>query len=123
MTLHMWASAVKGALDVLYQCKSVLTQGKIAGHHFHFTDSRARPPSRTLIDPLAAFTIALQSPSLDVFSHAVDQARQAAEQTKNLEARAGRGAYVNQKVLAESGVPDPGAWGVWTTLNALLSEK
>ena len=65
----------------------------------------------------------LQSPSSDAFSHAVEEARQAAEQTKNLEARAGRGAYVNQKALAESGLPDPGAWGVWTILNGLHGKK
>ncbi|KAF8332086.1 Dak1 domain-containing protein [Cantharellus anzutake] len=100
--LDVWASAAKEALKALYQY------------------TLARPPSRTLIDPLAAFTLALQSPSSESFPHAVEEARKAAEQTRTLEARAGRGAYVNQQALTESRVPDPGAWGVWIILNALL---
>ncbi|KAG8918917.1 Dihydroxyacetone kinase 2, partial [Tulasnella sp. 417] len=70
--------------------------------------TRARPPSRTLIDPLTAFVEALPNGLLG----AVDAAKRAAEETKKLPAKAGRAAYVNQDDLAKANVPDPGAFGV-----------
>ncbi|KAG9045310.1 Dihydroxyacetone kinase 2 [Tulasnella sp. UAMH 9824] len=70
--------------------------------------TRARPPSRTLIDPLTAFVEALPNG----LRGAVDAAKQAAEDTKKLAAKAGRAAYVNQEDLTKANVPDPGAFGV-----------
>ncbi|KAG8922037.1 Dihydroxyacetone kinase 2, partial [Tulasnella sp. 417] len=70
--------------------------------------TRARPPSRTLIDPLTAFVEALPNGLLG----AVDAAKRAAEETKKLPAKAGRAAYVNQDDLAKANVPDPGTFGV-----------
>lgn len=81
-----------------------------------WADTRARPPSRTLVDPLDAFTASLPSKGL---SAAADDAYAAAEKTKELVAKAGRGAYVNQEDLKKREVPDPGAWGVWRILDAL----
>lgn len=76
-------------------------------NHYH-SDTRARPPSRTLIDPLTAFVEALPNGLLG----AVDAAKKAADETKKLPAKAGRAAYVNQEDLAKANVPDPGAFGV-----------
>jgi len=99
-TANVWSKAVTEALSVLYKY------------------TRARPPSRTLVDPLAAFTEAfLSSPSN--FSKAVDAAHAAAEATRYQQATVGRSAYVDRRVLEEQNVPDPGAWGVWVILNAL----
>lgn len=53
-------------------------------------------------------------------AQAVEAAQLAAEETKNMVAKAGRGAYVDQKLLADAAVPDPGAWGVAVLLKALF---
>jgi len=79
------------------------------------TYTRARPPSRTLVDPLAAFVQELgQGKDLKT---AVDKAAEAAENTKNLEAGAGRAAYVEREKV--KGIVDPGAQGVRVILEAL----
>jgi len=80
------------------------------------TDTRARPPSRTLVDPLEAFIQSLPSKGL---SGAADDAQAAADKTKELVAKAGRGAYVNQEDLKKREVPDPGAWGIWRLVDGL----
>lgn len=80
------------------------------------TDTRARPPSRTLVDPLEAFVTSLPSKGL---SGAADDAHAAADKTKELVAKAGRGAYVNQEDLKKREVPDPGAWGIWRLVDGL----
>lgn len=54
---------------------------------------------------------------------AVKAAQDAADKTRHLVAKAGRGAYVDQDRLKESDVPDPGAWGVWVILNALIGQQ
>jgi dihydroxyacetone kinase len=46
------------------------------------------------------------------FQDAVRAAGQAAEATKNMEAKAGRSAYVEGDKLKQEQIPDPGAWGV-----------
>lgn len=79
-------------------------------------DTRARPPSRTLVDPLDAFVASLPSKGL---SSAAEDALAAADKTKELVAKAGRGAYVNQEDLKKREVPDPGAWGIWRILDGL----
>jgi len=79
-------------------------------------DTRARPPSRTLVDPLEKFIESLPSKGL---SRAADEAKAAADTTKELVAKAGRGAYVNQDDLKRSAVPDPGAWGIWRIVDGL----
>lgn len=94
---------VEGLTERLYSCVS---------------DTRARPPSRTLVDPLAAFNEAFSSRPSD-FSAAVDAAHVAAEATRHQQATAGRSAYVDRAILEGRGVPDPGAWGVWVILGAL----
>ncbi|KAG9019187.1 Dihydroxyacetone kinase 2 [Tulasnella sp. 427] len=70
--------------------------------------TRARPPSRTLIDPLTAFVEALPNG----LPGAVDAAKKAADDTKKLAAKAGRAAYVDQEDLTKANVPDPGAFSV-----------
>jgi dihydroxyacetone kinase len=80
------------------------------------SDTRARRPSRTLVDPLDAFTDAIQLMTLE---QAIQKAHQAAENTRDLVALAGRSAYLNQEELARRRVPDPGAWGVWRILDGI----
>lgn len=100
LTGTVWTTALVSALDKLY------------------TYTRARPPSRTLIDPLAAFVEALQNGS--DLKGAIKVAGDAAEGTKDIEAKAGRSAYVEGKHLKEQKVPDPGAWGCKIILDNLL---
>ena len=83
-------------------------------------DTRARPPSRTLVDPLEAFIGALPKKGL---ASAADDAHAAAEKTKELVAKAGRGAYVNQEDLKSRQVPDPGAWGIWRIVDGLRGHE
>jgi dihydroxyacetone kinase len=97
----VWAQAAQSALDTLY------------------TYTRARPPSRTLVDPLAAFVAQLQAPDTTL-KQAVRSAAEAAERTKELEAKAGRSAYVEGDRLRDQAVPDPGAWGIKVILEALI---
>ncbi|EIW79314.1 dihydroxyacetone kinase [Coniophora puteana RWD-64-598 SS2] len=96
-TSATWEKALRGALDRLY------------------TYTRARPPSRTLVDPLAAFVSNLSQG----FTFAVKAAGSAAEETANLAAKAGRSAYVEGERLRAEKIPDPGAWGVKVVLEAL----
>ncbi|KAG8698669.1 Dihydroxyacetone kinase 2 [Ceratobasidium sp. 395] len=95
-----YASAASFALDRLY------------------TYTRARPPSRTLIDPLEAFIKSLGDESVGL-ERAFEAAHLAAENTKNLPARAGRAAYVEAETV--KGICDPGAWGVRCLLQGLLN--
>ena len=83
-----------------------------------YTYTRARPPSRTLIDPLAAFVDAFSANPSDLRA-AVKKAADAAEATRDTEARVGRSAYVDAERLKQERVPDPGAWGVKVILEAL----
>ncbi|KAJ7634528.1 dihydroxyacetone kinase [Roridomyces roridus] len=96
-TPELWSDALSAALTKLY------------------TYTRARPPSRTLVDPLAAFV----SEYSQGFAKAVKAAGEAAEHTQDVDAKAGRSAYVDAGVLRGEKVPDPGAWGVKTILEAL----
>jgi len=89
-----WALALKLTLDNLY------------------TYTRARPPSRTLVDPLSAFIRTLSLGDGQNLRDAVSAASQAAEETKNLEAKAGRSAYIESDKLKREQIPDPGAWGI-----------
>jgi triose/dihydroxyacetone kinase / FAD-AMP lyase (cyclizing) len=79
-------------------------------------DTRARPPSRTLVDPLQAFVTVLGSKGLHA---AAEEAHKAAEATKEMVAKAGRGSYVNQEDLRKADIPDPGAWGIWRLVDGL----
>ena len=97
-TAQVWLDALKAALDKLY------------------TYTRARPPSRTLVDPLDAFITTFSPNSL---AQAVEAAASAAHKTQDIEAKAGRSAYVEGDRLKEQKVPDPGAWGVKTILENL----
>ncbi|KAL0955239.1 hypothetical protein HGRIS_004138 [Hohenbuehelia grisea] len=109
-TSQTWARALSSALDKLY------------------TYTRARPPSRTLIDPLVAFvdTFVPNRQSGDTslavgdFVKAVRAAAGAAEATRDLDATAGRSAYVERERLKNERVPDPGAWGVKAILDSLI---
>lgn len=98
-TVKTWSEALKLALERLYA----------------YTPARA--PSRTLIDPLAAFIEALASSDAPSFAGAVRAAGSAAEATKDLEAKAGRASYVEKEKL--KGIPDPGAWGIKVLLEGL----
>ncbi|WVR05765.1 dihydroxyacetone kinase [Kwoniella sp. DSM 27419] len=95
---EVWSKASADALTTLYKY------------------TRARPPSRTLVDPLEAFIESLPSKGL---SSSADDAQAAADKTKELVAKAGRGAYVNQEDLKKREVPDPGAWGIWRIVDGL----
>ena len=48
------------------------------------------------------------------------KAKEAAEATKDAEARVGRSAYLEGGLLRRERVPDPGAWGVKVILEALV---
>ena len=96
-----WARAVSAAREQLY------------------TYTRARPPSRTLVDPVAAFADAFSANPLDLRT-AVSRAAEAAEATRDVEARVGRSAYIEGGLLKRERVPDPGAWGVKVLLEALV---
>ena len=98
-TTDIWNAALEAALKRLY------------------TYTRARPPSRTLVDPLSAFVENL----FEGYPAAVKSAADAAEETKNVEAKAGRSAYVDSGLLTKERVADPGAWGVKVILEALFS--
>jgi dihydroxyacetone kinase len=102
ITIDTWVIGLRFALERLY------------------TYTRARPPSRTLVDPLAAFVEAVSTGGLDI-KQAISSASDAAERTKELEAKAGRSAYVDGDRLREERVADPGAWGVKIILDSLLS--
>jgi dihydroxyacetone kinase len=83
-----------------------------------YTYTRARRPSRTLIDPLSAFVenFGQEGKNLD---GAVQAAITATEKTRELDAKAGRSAYVESENLKKEKVPDPGAWGVKVILKGL----
>ncbi|KDQ61689.1 hypothetical protein JAAARDRAFT_31152 [Jaapia argillacea MUCL 33604] len=81
-----------------------------------YSYTRARPPSRTLVDPLDAFVKQFGQG----FPAAVKAAGEGAEATKDVEAKAGRSAYVEGDRLKKERVPDPGAWGVKAILEGLL---
>jgi len=98
-----WSRAVSAALEQLY------------------TYTRARPLSRTLIDPLAAFADAFAANPSDLRT-AVKKAAEAAEATRDIEARVGRSAYVETGLLKRERVPDPGAWGVKVLLEAVAAD-
>ena len=95
-----WSKALNTALDRFY------------GY------TRARRPSRTLVDPLSAFVESFVSG--ESLNEAVRAAAAAAEETRNIEAKAGRSAYVESESLKKEKVPDPGAWGVKLILEALI---
>ncbi|KAG5645704.1 hypothetical protein DXG03_005399 [Asterophora parasitica] len=102
ITPEAWSKALTSALTKLY------------------TYTRARPPSRTLVDPLAAFVETLARSSGSDYLSAVKAAASAAEATKDVDAKAGRSAYVEGDRLKQERVADPGAWGVKTILESLL---
>ncbi|GAA5894307.1 hypothetical protein JCM5296_005133 [Sporobolomyces johnsonii] len=102
-TREVWSRGLELALNTLYRY------------------TRARPPSRTLVDPLSSFILTFSSdPSnpktlLDAFN----AAQEAAEATRDLDAKAGRAAYVDQEKIREAAVPDAGAWGMATLLRGV----
>ncbi|KAI0657998.1 dihydroxyacetone kinase [Cubamyces menziesii] len=102
LTPALWSAALSSALSKLY------------------TYTRARPPSRTLVDPLATFIEALAAVQGADVATAATKAGEAALKTRDLEAKAGRSAYVEGDRLREERVPDPGAWGVKVILEGLL---
>ena len=101
MTPQLWTASLTSALAKLY------------------TYTRARPPSRTLVDPLDAFVTTLSGQK--TFPGAVKAAGDAALHTRDLEAKAGRSAYVEGDRLKTERVADPGAWGVKTILQAFIA--
>jgi triose/dihydroxyacetone kinase / FAD-AMP lyase (cyclizing) len=99
VTSKVWISALEHALETFYSY------------------TRARPPSRTLVDPLSAFVTSLSA--ADDLSRAVELAKAATDRTAEIEAKAGRSAYVENKKLR--GIPDPGAVGVNLIIQAIAS--
>ncbi|GAA5857116.1 hypothetical protein JCM8547_007968 [Rhodosporidiobolus lusitaniae] len=110
-TAEVWSRGLELALNTLYRY------------------TRARPPSRTLIDPLSSFILTFSSSpsSPSALTHAIAAAKEAAEATRDLEAKAGRAAYVDQEEMRKQRVPDAGAWGVWKLLEgvekAVMSDR
>jgi len=84
-----------------------------------YTYTRARPPSRTLVDPLSAFVDAIPQG----FDEAVAVAQHIADATKDMEAKAGRSTYLDAERLRNERVPDPGAWGVGLILGSLHPKR
>ena len=101
----LWSKALTIALERLY------------------TYTRARPPSRTLVDPLQAFVETLSGSPNNDFAAAVKAAGDAALKTRDLTAKAGRSAYVEGDRLKQERVPDPGAWGVKAILEGLSGAR
>jgi hypothetical protein len=89
-------------------------------YHAKNVDTRARPPSRTLVDPLDAFINGLWGHDI---AQAAQMAHEAAQRTGDLFATAGRGAYLDQEELQRQHIPDPGAWGVWKIVEALVADN
>ena len=118
-SLSVWSEAAGTAKQALYRCESPFFHCVNSGegaYAIFCADTRARPPSRTLVDPLEAFIVALPDSGLH---RAADRAFEAAEHTRDLVAKVGRGAYVNQEDLRKQSVPDPGAWGIWRIVDGL----
>jgi dihydroxyacetone kinase len=101
VTSETWGQALSAALANLY------------------TYTRARPPSRTLVDPLSVFIQTLVT-SGNNFEESVAASVTMAEATRDFSARAGRSAYVEGDRLKKERIPDPGAWGVKTILENLV---
>ncbi|PPQ64770.1 hypothetical protein CVT24_007856 [Panaeolus cyanescens] len=101
ITPEVWSRALNSALEKLYSY------------------TRARPPSRTLVDPLDAFIRTFGESRNS--TEAVRAAAKAAEATKDLAAKAGRSAYVEGDRLKQEQVPDPGAWAVKVILEHLFA--
>lgn len=102
-TPAVWAAGLSHALSVLYSYTA------------------ARRPSRTLVDPLSAFTESFSRSNGIALKAAVVDATKAMEQTRYLQAKVGRAAYVEQEELEKAQVPDPGAYGVVKILQGLVS--
>lgn len=100
-TPEVWAEALTQAKATLYQY------------------TRARTPSRTLVDPLEQFVTAFAANPKD-FAGAVQAGVKGAADTVNYTAKAGRAAYVGREQLAAAAVPDPGAHGVSVLLEGIL---
>lgn len=97
-----WPSALNHALTKLY------------------TYTRARPPSRTLVDPLDAFVKGPSTEKADFYG-SFEKAQEAARATRGMQAKAGRAVY-GGGVEGEEEM-DPGAWGVAVLLKAVIGER
>ena len=75
------------------------------------------------MDPLAAFVEALEGSKGEDFAGAARAAGDAALGTRDLEAKAGRSAYVEGDILKNERVPDPGAWGVKAILEGFVGSS
>ncbi|KAL8286260.1 hypothetical protein RQP46_004748 [Phenoliferia psychrophenolica] len=99
-TAEVWARGLELALNTLY------------------VYTRARPPSRTLVDPLAAFIL-----NFAAFPEKLDKAFAAgilaADTTRFLDATAGRAAYIDAEKIHLANVPDAGAAGVSQILEGI----
>jgi len=102
VTSEAWGQALSTALGNLY------------------TYTRARPPSRTLVDPLSVFIQSFVT-SKNNYAESVAAAVKMAEATRDLDPKAGRSAYVESDRLKKEKIPDPGAWGVKTILENLAA--
>lgn len=74
------------------------------------------------MDPLAAFIETLAKDPAHGYGAAVSAAAKAAVATKDIDAKAGRSAYVEGGRLKEKQVMDPGAWSVKVILDSLFSQ-
>ncbi|PRT54670.1 Dihydroxyacetone kinase 2 [Wickerhamiella sorbophila] len=81
-----------------------------------FEYTKARKGDRTLIDALQPFIDTLCETSS--ISEALRACQEGMESTAKLTAKAGRAAYVQQDNLVKENIPDPGAYGLFTFLQA-----
>lgn len=73
------------------------------------------------MDPLDAFVSHFSASKGSDLKGAVEAATKAADETKDLVAKAGRAAYVGQDELKKAQVPDAGAYGVAKMLQGLAA--
>ncbi|GAN10536.1 dihydroxyacetone kinase [Mucor ambiguus] len=97
----VWVLAAKHALSTL------------------MTYTKARVGDRTLMDTLCPFIDTLNTHASNI-DQAVQAAREGANSTCNLTAKLGRSSYLSNKQVLESGIPDPGAYGLAELLDGLV---
>jgi len=98
-----WGKALEEALNKLYSY------------------TRARPPSRTLVDPLSSFCLTFGLDPTD-FNKAYQAAKEAQEATATMDAKAGRAAYIEKSKVQESNCYDAGATGVVRILDGVMAK-
>ncbi|CAI2172776.1 10526_t:CDS:10 [Funneliformis geosporum] len=85
----------------------------------------ARKGDRTMMDVIIPFittftdTYSTDNNTLSAFKDAIEAAKTGAEYTKGLKPRLGRSTYIDENIIKEARVPDPGAWAAYVILNGI----